>query len=184
MREAHRMRRESTATRETPAGSARKPRRPGPAHLDSRRACRTCPAVMGLIAFGAAGKLLAADIDTSRLPPPASVQIEFTRDIKPILADHCYKCHSGEQPRSHFLLTSRESALKGGNENSDDIVPGDSRRSKLILYVAQLVEDIPAWRPERRARRAIARAAGPCCRAWRAGRPAASRRAGRRGPLP
>ena len=111
MREAHRMRRESTATRETPAGSARKPRRPGPAHLDSRRACRTCPAVMGLIAFGAAGKLLAADIDTSRLPPPASVQIEFTRDIKPILADHCYKCHSGEQPRSHFLLTSRESAL-------------------------------------------------------------------------
>ena len=65
------------------------------------------------------GPALAAEVDESKLPPPASVQIDFGRDIKPILTNTCYRCHSGEKPKSHFLLTSRETALKGGNQGVD-----------------------------------------------------------------
>ena len=69
------------------------------------------------------------------------MQIDFSRDIKPILTNTCYRCHSGEKPKSHFLLTSRETALKGGNEGVD-ILPGQSAKSPLIHYVSRLVPDM------------------------------------------
>ena len=85
--------------------------------------------------------VMGAEIDESTLPPPASVQIDFARDIKPILTNTCYRCHSGEKPKSHFLLTSRETALQGGNEKVDIIV-GQSAKSPLIHYVSRLVPDM------------------------------------------
>jgi len=82
-----------------------------------------------------------AEIDESKLPPPAPVPIDFGRDIKPILTNNCYKCHSGEKPKSHFLLMSRETALKGGNQGVD-LLPGQSAKSPLIHYVSRLVPDM------------------------------------------
>ena len=84
---------------------------------------------------------VAVDVDESKLPAPAAQKIDFVRDIKPILQGHCWKCHSDEKPRSHFRLTSREAALKGG-EHGVDILPGKSAQSPLIRYVARLDEEI------------------------------------------
>jgi hypothetical protein len=94
--------------------------------------------VLGVV--GADG-LLAAQIDESKLPPAAVVKVEFARDIKPILTNICYRCHSGEKPKSHFLLTTRENALKGGNYGVD-IIPGQSAKSPLIHYVSRVVKDM------------------------------------------
>ena len=47
-----------------------------------------------------------------------------------------------KNPKSHFRLDNRESALKGGDENTNDIVPGDSSKSLLINYVARQVPDM------------------------------------------
>ncbi|MCX6929769.1 MAG: hypothetical protein NT154_42130, partial [Verrucomicrobia bacterium] len=80
-------------------------------------------------------------INEGKLPPAAPVKIDFSRDIKPILANNCFKCHSGERPKSHFLLTTREAALKGGTEGVD-ILPGQSAKSPLIHYVSRLVPDM------------------------------------------
>src|SRR5258708_1355056 len=73
--------------------------------------------------FWPIGSALANDVEESKLPPPASLKINFARDIKPILDNHCLKCHSNEKPRSNFRLTVRESALKGGSHGVD-IIPG------------------------------------------------------------
>src|ERR1043166_1281867 len=83
----------------------------------------------------------AANVDESKLPPTAKERIDFTRDIKPILESSCLRCHGPEKPKSRFRLDNREAALKGG-ENGVDIVPGNSAKSPLILYVAGLVEDM------------------------------------------
>lgn len=83
----------------------------------------------------------AADLDESKLPPPAKTQIDFDRDIRPIFESNCIRCHGPERPKSHFRLDNRESALKGG-DNGVDILPGDSAKSPLIHYVARLVEDM------------------------------------------
>ena len=94
-----------------------------------------------VLAACVAGAAAPAEIDASRLPPPAQVQIDFSRDIKPILTNTCYRCHSGEKPKGHFVLTSRETALKGGNDGVD-ILPGQSAKSPLIHYVSRLVPDM------------------------------------------
>lgn len=91
---------------------------------------------------------VAADPSESSLPAAAAQKVEFLRDIKPILQNHCFKCHSDEKPKAHFRLTTREAALKGG-EHGVDIIPGQSARSPLIRYVARLDEDL-AMPPEGR----------------------------------
>jgi hypothetical protein len=80
-------------------------------------------------------------MDPSKLPPPASAQVDFDRDIKPLFESRCYRCHGPERPKSQFSLISRDAALKGG-EHGVDIVPGQSAKSPLIYYVARLVEDM------------------------------------------
>src|ERR1700720_2787119 len=85
--------------------------------------------------------LAAAEIDESKLPPPATGKIDFTRDIRPILDNSCLRCHGPERPKSRFRLHNRESALKGGAKGVD-ILPGNSVKSPLIHYVSRLVEDM------------------------------------------
>src|SRR5205807_10508859 len=103
---------------------------------------RSSPAVFGLLFLGVALPSLAADVEENKLPPSAKVQADFERDVKPIFEKTCFRCHGPEKPKSHFRLDNRESALKGGENNHDDIVPGDSMKSKLIHYVTRLVEDM------------------------------------------
>ena len=45
-----------------------------------------------------------------------------------------------QRPKSGFRLDNRASALKGGRNNEDDIVPGHSDQSRLIHYVAGQVD--------------------------------------------
>ena len=83
-----------------------------------------------------------AEPDLTRLPPVVNRKVDFDRDIHPILEETCLRCHGPEKPKSHFRLTDRESALKGGDENTDDIIPGDSAHSHLVQYIARIVEDM------------------------------------------
>jgi hypothetical protein len=95
-----------------------------------------------------ASTVRAADPPAPQLPAPANVKIDFARDIKPILDTSCIRCHGPEKPRSHFRLTTRDAALKGGSEGVD-ILPGQSAASPLIRYVAGLDPDIVMPPPDK-----------------------------------
>ena len=82
----------------------------------------------------------AAELDASKLPPAAAGQIDFARDIKPVLEANCLRCHGPEKSKGEFRLDNLKSALKGG-EQGVDILPGNSAKSPLIYYVAHLAED-------------------------------------------
>ncbi len=82
----------------------------------------------------------AADVDVSKLPPPAARPVDFASDIKPIFEAACLRCHGTEKPKGRFSLATRDTALKGG-DNGVAIIPGDSARSLLIHFVAGLVAD-------------------------------------------
>ena len=88
------------------------------------------------------GRLPARSWIVSNLPPAAKMQIDFARDIKPILEANCLRCHGPEKPKSDFRLDNLARRLKGGDDNGVDIVPGDSAKSPLIHYVAYQVEDM------------------------------------------
>lgn len=93
-----------------------------------------------LTSFAGCRCVSAAEVDISKLPPAAAVQIDFARDIRPILENSCLRCHGPEKPKNGFRLDNRQAALKGG-EQGVDILPGNSAQSPLVHYVSYLVED-------------------------------------------
>ena len=68
----------------------------------------------------------------------------FFRDkVRPILADHCFKCHSHEadKVKGGLMLDSREGLLVGG-DTGPAAVPGDPEKSLLIKAVRYDDEDL------------------------------------------
>jgi hypothetical protein len=52
----------------------------------------------------------------------------FEKKIRPVLAENCYKCHSGEKVKGGLRIDQRDTIRKGG-EHGPAIVPGDRRRA-------------------------------------------------------
>src|SRR4051812_6641567 len=98
------------------------------------------PAILASFAFAACA--LAAEVDISKLPPPASRPVDFAQDIRPILEKNCVKCHGAEKQKSGFRLDIKDLALKGGDNYAPNIRPGKSAESPLIHFVAGLDPDM------------------------------------------
>jgi len=60
----------------------------------------------------------------------------FEKNVRPILAEHCYECHSIEKGSSKggLILDSRDGMLKGGDQGPA-VVPGNVAKSLLLLAV-------------------------------------------------
>jgi hypothetical protein len=84
------------------------------------------------------------------LTPIAAIAgpVDYARDVKPILAKHCYACHGAQKQKSGFRLDTATSALKGG-DSGPAIVPGKSGESRLIQAVtgAEGVTRMPPREP-------------------------------------
>ena len=87
------------------------------------------------------GLTSAQTVDAENLPAAAKLQVEFRRDIEPILKEKCQSCHGAEQQLSGLRLDSRSAALNGGNSGAV-IKPGNSRESRLIHLVAGLNKEL------------------------------------------
>jgi mono/diheme cytochrome c family protein len=71
------------------------------------------------------------------LAPAASAaadDLDYLRDVKPILARHCVACHGAERPRAGLRLDTAAAALRGG-DSGPAVVPGDPDSSELLLAV-------------------------------------------------
>lgn len=57
----------------------------------------------------------------------------FEKNIRPVLIEHCYECHSGKAKilKGGLRLDHREGLLAGGNSGAA-IVPGDPEASRLV----------------------------------------------------
>ena len=64
----------------------------------------------------------------------------FESRIRPVLADRCYECHSGEKTKGGLALDTREGLLKGG-DNGPAVVPGKPEASPLVSAVRHLDPD-------------------------------------------
>jgi mono/diheme cytochrome c family protein len=71
------------------------------------------------------------------LPPPAPQTVEFTKDIQPILSEHCYSCHGPDKQKSDLRWDSKVSVFKTG-DHGPIIIPGKSAESRTIQLVAGL----------------------------------------------
>ncbi|HTN02428.1 MAG TPA: c-type cytochrome domain-containing protein, partial [Planctomycetaceae bacterium] len=66
---------------------------------------------------------------------PTAEQLKFFEtSVRPLLVEHCQKCHGEKKQWGALRLDSHEALLKGG-ENGPAIVPGKPEESRLIQAV-------------------------------------------------
>src|SRR5262245_52115036 len=95
----------------------------------------TFPLLCGLLILGGVGPSAAAG-------PDADGVEFFESKVRPVLAEHCYSCHSAaaKKQRGGLLLDTRDGARKGG-DNGPAVVPGDPKKS-LLLRAVRHDEDV------------------------------------------
>lgn len=65
----------------------------------------------------------------------AAASPDFDREIAPLLAAKCLKCHGAAAPEGGLSLASRESALRPRGDSPPVIVPRDPDRSELLRRI-------------------------------------------------
>jgi hypothetical protein len=94
-----------------------------------KRLMRDGRLILGLVLLSAGASRAAAQPAGSD-----SAGLEFfEKKVRPVLVEHCYKCHSAQakKVKGGLLLDSREGLLKGG-DTGPALVPGKPEQSRLI----------------------------------------------------
>lgn len=69
--------------------------------------------------------------------PALAENVEFVRDVRPILQKHCYSCHGAEKQKSSLRLDIKSEAFKGGETYGPSIVAADVEGSPLLQLVRE-----------------------------------------------
>ena len=95
-----------------------------------------------MAALGAGAVLLGSPAPVPALPDLAAVPAKAMQ----VLKAHCLECHNEEKKKAGLLLTSRETALLGG-DGGVVLVPGNPKESVLLDML--LPEADPHMPPEK-----------------------------------
>jgi hypothetical protein len=70
-------------------------------------------------------------------PVTANGPVDYNRQIRPLLSNHCFKCHGpdAEQREGGFRLDVRESAVGEADSGARPIVPGQSAASEVVRRI-------------------------------------------------
>ena len=102
--------------------------------------------LIGCVGISCVG-MAAADEPSSSLSSAEQLAF-FEAKIRPVLVQHCYKCHSAESKdiRGGLLVDSRQGLLQGG-DSGPAVVPGDSSAGQLLAALRHESVEMP---PDRR----------------------------------
>src|SRR5436190_14541901 len=67
-------------------------------------------------------------------------QVDFTKDIQPILKTACYQCHGPNKQKGKLRLDAKTLALNGG-KSGKAIVPGHSDQSAVLARITSHDDD-------------------------------------------
>ena len=73
--------------------------------------------------------------------------IDFAKQIRPILADNCYKCHNAKKQKGKLRLDTLELFQKGGKDGKV-VIPGDAAKSPLYHRITLPKDDDDVMPPE------------------------------------
>jgi len=82
------------------------------------------------------------DEEAVELPPAVAREVDFARDVAPLLERSCHRCHGPKKHQGGLALHDRGRAMAGG-DSGPIIVPGDSAGSRLVHVVARTDPDSP-----------------------------------------
>ncbi|MCS6852881.1 MAG: hypothetical protein NZ700_17110 [Gemmataceae bacterium] len=82
------------------------------------------------------------------LARPAAAEVDFAKEIRPILEQHCLKCHGPDKPKAGLRLDTREELLKGSKINDQVVIPGKAAESLLYQVIILPETDESRMPPE------------------------------------
>ncbi len=65
----------------------------------------------------------------------AAGAVDYSRDIQPLLAEHCLECHGPDDSKGGLVLTSFEGAAKELESGARGIIPGNPDASEVIARI-------------------------------------------------
>jgi len=90
--------------------------------------------------IGVAG--LAAVVGPASLSAAAAAEVDFARDIQPLLARRCYACHGPDTREAGLRLDDRAAATAALDSGSIAVVPGDAAKSELVARITSTDHDL------------------------------------------
>jgi hypothetical protein len=69
-----------------------------------------------------------------------AAKVSYARDIKPILAAACDECHSPDDHKSDFDVSSVSTLLKHGKKAGPGVIPGKPDDSSIVQYIRGLAK--------------------------------------------
>ena len=77
----------------------------------------------------------------------ADENVDFVREIQPILQKACVQCHGAEKQKGKLRLDTREALLKGG-EDGKAVEPGNPDKSDIFRRITLPEDDDDAMPPK------------------------------------
>ncbi len=114
-----------------------------------------------LLLLAAVAASATASAEEPQLPPAATHQVDFHREILPILANRCATCHASGRAEGGFSLETRAALLRE-SDSGQTVVLGKSGESLLIELVAGVD---PGWVMPKQGKRLSEQEVG-LLRAW------------------
>ena len=75
------------------------------------------------------------------LPNQSSAEIDFTKQVQPILAKKCFACHGPDEAESSLSFTDQKSAFAKADSGEHAIVAGNVDASQLFARITSTDED-------------------------------------------
>ncbi|HXY37342.1 MAG TPA: PSD1 and planctomycete cytochrome C domain-containing protein, partial [Planctomycetaceae bacterium] len=93
------------------------------------------PTLLLMLALGAGFVSERAGADPGS--PTTARSLDFNRDVRPILAKNCFKCHGADEKHREagLRLDVRDDAIKPLSDGKTAIVPGHADRSELVRRI-------------------------------------------------
>ena len=90
-----------------------------------------------------ASSLNAHALDSKGSDDSKSSKLDFTKEVRPILASHCFKCHGMDDSarKAKLRLDVREDAMKPAKSGELAVVPGKPDKSELVHRIFTDKED-------------------------------------------
>ena len=79
-------------------------------------------------------------VTASAITASAQQQVDFSSQIRPLLAAHCYSCHGPDQTEGSLALNDQQSVLSKNDSGEFTVVPGDPDASELIRRITSREE--------------------------------------------
>lgn len=100
------------------------------------------------------------------LPLSMAAPVDFNREVRPILSEHCTHCHGSDEKsrKGELRLDVREAALKGGENDGPAIVPGKPEASAIIARV--LSHDSDEVMPPLKVKKPVSAAQAEILKRW------------------